>query len=270
MEETTLMTTSIEQAYLPEAGPPRRWHFGLILPALFQPRQTFARIAAIDRGMVSTPLFVLALLAVLSALVAGSIKEVAAASGQFELPPGFEYYTPEMQAQFMQAMTATSGPVFLYVLPAIMAALGVIAGWLVVGWLLHLLLTLMGGRSSSRQTLNMVAWAGLPFAVLHAVRIGAMLSSDRLISAPGLSGFVTGGEGTATIFAAALLALIDIFVLWHILLLVIGVRRGDTMPRLKAWTAVLFTVILVLLARALPAVLAAQFTDIGIVRPIFF
>ena len=264
------MSMSVEQAYLPDAGPPRRWHFGLILPTLFQPRQTYQRIVAVDRGLVSTPLTVLALLSVISALVAGSIKEVAAASGQFELPPGFEYYTPEMQAQFQQAMTATSGPVFLYVLPTIMAVLGVVAGWLVVGWMLHLLLTLMGGRSSSRQTLNVVAWASLPFAARHVVRVGAMLANDRLISDPGLSGFVAGDAGNAAIFAAALLALIDIYVVWHIVLLVIGARTGDTLPALKAWTAVLFTVVLVLLVRALPALIAAQFTDVGVVRPFFF
>ena len=264
------MSTSVEQAYLPDVGPPRRWHFGLILPALFQPRQTFARIAAADRSMVSTPLFVLILLAVIAALLAGSIKEVAAASGQVTLPPGFEWYTPEQQAQFQQAMTATSGPVFLYVLPAIVAALGVIAAWLVVGWLLHLLLTLMGGRASGHQTLNVVAWASLPFAVRHLVRIGAMLANDALITKPGLSGFVTGDQGNAAIFAGALLALIDVYVLWHIVLLIIGVRSEDTLPRAKAWMAVLFTVVLVLLVRALPAVIAAQFGDVTVVRPFFY
>lgn len=264
------MRTSVEHVFVPDAGPPRRWHFGLILPALFQPRETFARITAAERGLASTPLFVLMLLGVVSALVAGSIKEAIAAGGQVTLPPGFEWYTPEQQAQFMQAMSATSGPVFLYVLPAVMAVLGVIAAWLVVGWLLHLLLTLMGGRASSRQTLNVVAWASLPFAVRHVVRTGAMLANDQLISHPGLSGFVVGEQGNVAIFAGALLALIDIYVIWHILLLVIGVRSEDTLPAQKAWTAVLFTVVLVLLVRALPAVIAAQFGDMTVVRPFFF
>lgn len=264
------MSTSLEQTFLPDVGPPRRWNSGLILPTLFQPRQTLAGISAADRSLVSTPLFVLAILGIISALVAGSIKEAIAASGQITLPPGFEWYTPEQQAQFQQAMTATSGPVFLYVLPAVMAVLGVIAGWLVVGWLLHLLLTLMGGRASSRQTLNVVAWASLPFAVRHLVRLGAMLANDELISHPGLSGFLAGEQGNGAIFAGALLALIDVYVIWHIVLLVIGVRSGDTLPAPKAWTAVLFTVVLVLIARALPAVIAAQFGDVTVVRPFFY
>lgn len=264
------MNTSIDHSFLTEEGRPRRWHFGLVLPALFQPRQTFARIVASDRSLVSTPLLVVMLFAVIAALLTGSIKEAAAASGQITLPPGFEWYTPEQQAQFMQAMTATSGPVFLYVLPTIVAVLGVIAGWLVVGWLLHLVLTLMGGRVPSRQTLNVVAWASLPFAVRHAVRAGFMLAEDQLIAYPGLSGFVTGDQGNAAIFAGALLALVDIYLIWHIVLLVFGVRAGDTLSRAKVWTAVLFTVVLVLILRALPALVAAQFSDITVVRPFFF
>lgn len=264
------MNTSLDQPFVPDAGRPSRWHFGLIFPTLFQPRQTFARIVAAERGLVSTPLFVLVVLAVLSALLAGSIKEAAAAGGQIILPPGFEWYTPEQQAQFQQAMAATSGPVFLYVLPAILAALGAVAGWLLVGWLLHLLLTLMGGRASSRQTLNVVAWASLPFAVRHVVRVGAMLASDRLIAYPGLSGFAAGDQGNAAIFGGALLALIDLYVLWHIVLLVTGARAGDTLSAPKTWTAVLFTVVLVLMLRALPALVAAQFSDLTVVRPFFY
>ena len=264
------MSTSLDHTFLPEAGPPRRWHFGLILPALFQPRQTFARIVAIDRSLVSTPLFLLIVLAVLAAFLAGSIKEAAAASGQFTLPPGFEWYTPEQQAQFQQAMTATSGPVFLYVLPAIMAALGAVASWLVVGWLLHLLLTLMGGRAPSSQTLNVVAWASLPFAVRHLVRAGAMLANDQLIAYPGLSGFVTGDQGNAAIFAGALLALVDLYLVWHVLLLVTGVRAADSLPAPKVWAAVLFTVVLLLIFRALPTLIAAQFGDLTVVRPLFY
>lgn len=264
------MDTSIANAFLIEGEGVRRWHFHRVLPTLFQPRQTFQQLAALDRSLVSTPLFLLALASVASALIAGSIKEAAAVSGQIELPPGFEYYTPEMQAQFQQAMSATSGPLFTYVMPAVLAALGVVIAWVVAGGLLHLLLTLMGGRRSSQQTLNVVAWASLPFFLRHVVRMGAMLSTDQLIAYPGLSGFVPAETGLAAVYAAALLALVDLYLIWHVGLLVIGIRSGDNLSRAKAWTAVLFAVVLILLARSLPAVVAAQFSDLTIVRPFLF
>lgn len=264
------MDTSITNAFIPEGESARRWHFHRVLLALFQPRQTFQQLAALDRSLVSTPLFLLGLAAVASALIAGSIKEAAAASGQIELPPGFEYYTPEMQAQFQQAVSATSGPLFTYVMPTILGALGVVIAWVVAAGLLHLLLTLMGGRRSSQQTLNVVAWASLPFLLRHVVRMGAMLSTDQVIAYPGLSGFVPAETGTAAVYAGSLLALIDLYLVWHVALLVIGVRSGDNLSPAKAWTAVLFTVVLILLARALPAVIAAQFSDLTVVRPFLF
>lgn len=263
------MTASLENTYVPEAGPPGRWHFDWVLPALFQPRQTFQRIASMERSLVSTPLFLLSLFAVASALVRGSIREAALASGQMELPPGWEFYTPEMQAQFQQAMTATNGPVFIYVLPAIIALVGVIVSWVVVGWLLHLLLTLMGGRTSSQQTLNVVAWASLPFMLRQAVRIAAMLATGQTVAYPGLSGFVTGEAGNAAIFATALLSQVDLYLFWHIALLIIGVRVGNNLSRGKIWVAVLFTMVLVLLVRTVPPIVAAQFGDLTIVRPFF-
>jgi hypothetical protein len=59
-----------------------------------------------------------------------------------------------MQEQFMQAQQATQGPVFIYALPGFVAVLGVWIGWLLLSGLLHLALTLLGGRSANRNTLN--------------------------------------------------------------------------------------------------------------------
>ena len=39
--------------------------------------------------------------------------------GEITYPPDYQYYTPEQQAQYMQAIQSTQGPVFVYVLPSI-------------------------------------------------------------------------------------------------------------------------------------------------------
>lgn len=263
------MTTTTENVYFPEVGPPRRWNFGWVLPGLYRPREVFRQIMAQERGLASTPLLLLVLVSLASALIAGSIKEAAAAGGQVVLPPGFEYYTPEQQAQLQQAMAATSGPVFLYVMPSFLAVLGVFTWWLAAGLFLHLLFTLMGGRGSSQQTLNVVAWASLPFVLRHLVRIMAMLANEQLIAHPGLSGFISGETGTASVFAAALLALVDLYLVWHVALMIQGVRSGENLAAAKVWTAVLFTVVVLLLLRTAPALVAAQFSDLTIIRPFF-
>lgn len=262
------MTTTVDNTYL--AGPPgRRWHFDWLFPTLLQPRQTMARVASADRSIVRTPLLALLLTTLALVLVTGSIKQAAAASGQLSLPPGFEYYTPEQQAAFQQAVTATGGPVFTYILPALLAVAGVFAGWLALGWLLHLLLTLLGGRNPSYHALNLAAWASVPIALRHLVRTGAMLSSNQLLTYPGLSGFAPAGEGNLAIYLAALLALVDFYVLWQIFLLATGIRAADGLSAAKAWGAPLLAGLLLLLLRALPALIGAQFGDVTIIRPFF-
>lgn len=247
----------------------RRWRFDWVLPALFQPRRAFAQIATAEKAVWQTPIAILAVTALIRTLVAGGIRQAAAAQGQITLPPGWEYYTPEQQAQFQQAMTATSGPVFTYLLPAIMTVLGVYLSWLVLGWLLHLLLTMFGGRGSSQQSLNIVAWATLPIAIREIVRIAAMWNSGQLLTNLGLSGFAPPGEGTMALLLLALLTLVDIYLFWQISLLALGARLIANISRLKAWSAVLIAVLILLVLRIVPALLAAQFSDLTVIRPFF-
>jgi hypothetical protein len=261
---------TLDTVTLPDEG---GWHFDWLVPLLLNPRTTMARITAVSESIWHAPIFVLILTALGRVLLAGSIKQTAALSGQVILPPGFEYYTPEQQAQFQQAMAATSGPVFTYVLPAIVAVLGVLAAWFLVGWLLHLVLTMLGGRSGSGQVLNIVAWATLPYALRDLVRMGSMLNTEQLLSHPGLSGFAAeiGSNWSAmwSAYLASLLGLVDIYLIWYLVLLVIGIRLANGVSRRRAWTAVLGVVIVITLIQATPALIAAQFSDLTVIRPFF-
>jgi hypothetical protein len=246
-----------------------RWQFGLIPALIFQPRATLQQIAAATDGMWQTPIWTLVGTALLQTLVAGSLKATAAANGQIELPPGFEYYTPEQQAQFMQAMNATSGPVFTYVLPAAMAFLWVFMSWMIIGGFLHLVLTLMGGRNSANQLLNITAWASLPYALRDLVRVLGMSQTGQLLAAPGLMGLVPAGEETTTIFLAAVLALVDIYAIWHVILLIIGSKASSNLGLFKTILGVLATILILVLVRAVPALISAQFSDLTVIGPLF-
>jgi hypothetical protein len=257
------------EAALVSVEPSRRLHFDWVSAVLFRPRQAFARIAAQASGVWLTPILILTLVALVPVFVGGSIKQEAARSGQVNLPPDYQYYTPEQQAQFQQAMAATSGPVFVYVFPAITAILKIWLGWLLVGGLLHLVLTLLGGRGSTGTAMNLVAWSSLPFAVRELVHAGWMLSSHQLISSPGLKGFAPLGDGSLNLFLAALLALIDFYILWHLALLIVGVRAGNGLSAGKAVGGVLFTLLVVLLLQALMTFLVARLGGLTVIRPFF-
>ncbi|MGH2524117.1 MAG: hypothetical protein ACRDH2_16545, partial [Anaerolineales bacterium] len=74
----------------------------------------------------------------------------------------------------------------------------------------------------------------------------------------------------ASAFLAAFLGLIDIYLIWHIVLLVFGVRAGNGLATAKAAGGVLLAMLLVLLLQALPGFLFAQLSGLNIIRPFFF
>jgi Yip1 domain len=259
------MTT---EEVLPALEAPRRIHIDWLPDVFFHPRRAFDRIVHTG-GVWLTPILILSFTAVIAALVAGSIRQAVALSGQLNLPPDFQYYSPEQQAQYQQAMSATSSPVFLFVFPALVALSKVWIGWLLVGGLLHLVMTLLGGRGDTGAIMNLVAWAGLPFAVRDVVRIVALLSSKQLITSPGLSGFAPIGDGFGVLFLASLLGSVDIYLIWYFLLLVLGVRLGNGINRLKAVSGVFFVLILIFSVRAALVAFTSQLGGLTIIRPFF-
>ena len=143
--------------------------------------------------------------------------------------------------------------------------------WQDYGWdgcclaaLLHFGSTLLGGRGSMQGALNIVAWASLPFAVRDILRIVFMLSAGHAIISPGLSGFVSTAG-----FVSQLLTRLDIFLIWNVILLVIGFGIADSLPRSKAVTGVLVVILLVLLAQAGLGALSSSFGGTAVQRPFF-
>jgi hypothetical protein len=259
----------MSEATLPPIQRPRRLHLNWIPAVFFKPRQIFTTIAETNRSVWLTPILVLSLTALLAAGVAGPIKQQIAVAGGLPLPQDFQYWGPEQQAQFMQAAQATQNPVFFYVFPAISALGAVWIGWLLVSGLLHLTLTTLGGRGTTTSALNLVAWSALPLALRDLVRAGSMLATKSLIETPGLAGFAPEGAGF-NLYLTNLMRLVDVYIIWHIVLLVIGVSRANGLPVRRAFGGVLFTILVALGLQALIGYFGGLFSSISITRPFFF
>lgn len=241
------------------------WMFGIVL----HPGRTFEQIASQAKSTWLTPMLLLTLATIARVMVGGRIKQGIMLSAGPTLPPDFQYYSPEQQAQFLQAAQATSGPVFIYVFPLIVALAGVWIGWLLVGGLLHLVVTLLGGRGETGYSINLVAWASIPFTVLEIVRTVFLLATKSLINSPGLAGFApTNPDGSST-YLTALLSLVNIYLIWHIILLIIGVRKGSGLSAVKAISGVTFTIGLVVAVQALISFLLSKLGGMTIIRPFF-
>lgn len=222
----------------------RRFDIRRLWGTLFRPRQAFEVVKSEARASWLTPMLILSLVSLLVVLVSGYLRTQAALMGEAPLPPGWEYWTPDMQNNYMQAQQLNQGTVVMYVFPLVSAWARLWVGWIVLGGLLHLGSTLLGGRGSMQSALNITAWACLPFALRDILRIVYMLAERHAINSPGLSGFGTSA------FMVELLSRTDIFLVWTVVLLVIGFAVVDGLTRGKAVLGVLVVILILLSAQA--------------------
>jgi Yip1-like protein len=248
--------------------PAKRNQLAWLRGLFFSPRSTFAGVNAAGERSWLVPMLVLSATALVYVLARGWVGAHLAAMGETPLPADWQYWTPEMQNQYMQAQQATQGPVFLYVIPGLGALTALWLLWVLVGSLLRLTLTLLGGHNSA-AAMNVAAWAGLPFALRDLLRTAYVLINQHTITSAGLSGFVTAPGGGGVLFAQKLLIFADIFTLWYIVLLVIGVRAGNSISLGRAVAAVLIVVLIVFAARAGLALLSSRAGGLMITRPFF-
>ena len=243
---------------------PSRFQFARITSVLLQPGFTLSAIAEEGRASWQTPMLALSLSSTLSIIVSGYLTARAALMGELPLPRDWEWWTPDMQNNYMQAQQAMQGPVFTYVLPLVGSLLGLWLGWLILGGLLHLGSTLVGGRGSMQSALTMTGWASLPYLVRDGLRIIFMLLTGHAIQSPGLSGFV---ENSA--FAAQFLSRLDVFFVWTLILLVIAFTQTDSLPRTKAIANVTLVSLLLLLVQSGIGSLLASAGGLAVQRPFF-
>lgn len=238
--------------------------FGRAFNFILHPRNEMAKLVGNEKASWLTPMLILSIALFLRVLVSGYLQVRAAAMGEISLPPDWQFWTPEMQNNYMQAIQTTQGPAFVYVIPIVSGLIKLWVGWILLAGLFHLLSTLLGGRGAMKSALNVVAWASLPFAVRDLLRVVFMLVVGHPISSPGLSGF-----GGSSVFVAQLLANLDLFFLWHAVLMVIGTSLVDSLPVRKAALAVSVVLIISLLAQAGLGSLSANMSGFIVNRPFF-
>jgi hypothetical protein len=247
-----------------------RLQLNLIPTFLFHPSIGFSKLTTIRRNSWLAPILITSLAVILCILTTGWLKQQTALTGNIDLPPDFDYFTPEQQAQYVQATQATQSPIFIYVLPLTGSLLGLWLMWLLIGGTLHLTTTLFGGRGGTAASMNLVAWSYLPFALRNFIRFIYMIISRRLIESPGLSGFISSTETNWSMIMATLFGLIDIYLIWHIILLVMGVKITSGLSTVKSIGSVLITILFTVGLQVSAQFLITKLSNLSVTRPFFF
>lgn len=241
-------------------GSSRRFDFKQIFAFLIHPRQGMQRLAEAEKPVWLMPMLVVCAAMLLRVIVGGFFQARAAAMGEMTLPADWQWWSTDMQDSYLQAQAATQGPVFVYVIPAVLELVKVWLGWFLVGGLLHLGSTLFGGRGSMRSVLNLVAWSLLALAARDLLRVVYMVIAQHKIASAGLSGFATGT------FLIQVLTNVDIFFVWFAVLLGMGLSILDNLPLKKAAAAVVVVLLAVVLLKAGFGTLTADLSGMMITR----
>ncbi|HEY5270676.1 MAG TPA: hypothetical protein VII97_10090, partial [Anaerolineales bacterium] len=80
----------------------RRFDFKQILAFLIHPRQGVERLAAEEKPAWLMPMLVLSIMFLLRTIVSGVLQARASATGQAALPADWQWWTPDMQNDYMQ------------------------------------------------------------------------------------------------------------------------------------------------------------------------
>lgn len=262
------MSESESLESVPEATPRQQalaWLAGMFI----RPRRTLEALRAHEGAFWLVPLVVLSLVMLLSVLMSAPARQ-SQSQTPGELPPDFQYWLPEQQQQYLEAQAQRSNPLFTYVFPALAGLLGIWLPWLILSSLLHLVLTLAGSRANSSATFNLVAWCSLPLGLRFLVQGIAALATRQVIADPGLAGFIASDARGFALFLRAVLAQVDLYWLWMVFLLLLGVPGLSGLKRARAWGLTLMVVLVMLGLQALPGYFTAHLSNLMVTRPFLF
>lgn len=209
--------------------------FGRLIGALVSPVATFRSLA--ERPTWLLAMLAVCLLPVIAGVIAGPkidwedvVRTQIESSGQD---------LPSAQVDQAVAMWEKLGPVLTWVSPLLLA--GALLFFSLVAWGAF---TLIGGQPGFKRSLAVMSHAMMPFAVAGLLSIPVVLSVDTI----GAEQLESGGYLQSSLASLApedsgpvllaLLAKLDVFTLWTVVLMAIGFRfAAEVSPRTAALTA---------------------------------
>lgn len=231
------LTLEVEEEHAPEV---HLSPLGALMGVLFRPLDTFRRMREAQRGhwwiVPIVALVGVALLAIAQAPIQAEQQRAIfeanrEAMAQFASSPDEAEQAAQMQA-YMGSQTT------LAMWGIIGGVIGLLIGYLVHAGFLFLLGMIMGGRATFKQVFRMAIWTTLPGALRNLISAVAVFTTGRL-PAPGLSSALTSGEILAQPILAAVLQYFDLYQLWMLALIGVGVAATNRLSRGKSLLVVL-------------------------------
>lgn len=258
----TMQTHSSLEKHIPMFKNPKSRQVicpGWVTSIVLKPRSTLAAIFETDRPAWLIPLAIIILLAVFEALVFSHLRMTEMVNNIRDLP-FMQTLSAEEQAFQFRLIGPPVRPLYVYITPFFYTAGRLWIVWLLLSLGTNLILTTTGAKSNLSKTQNLVAWAFLPLGLRYLVQAAFMLFSQTVIGSRGLSGLLVSDPAVQQTqpsyylasFFQSLLGSVDVFFLWAMVLLVLGVVVGfNFTSRFKAIATGLLVVLITLLLMSL-------------------
>jgi hypothetical protein len=206
--------------------------FQLLVSIIDRPAVTMSHVGKKPGwAWVMPALLVLVGLVVFSVVTAPLTSELALRQAQQQLDS-----LPPQQAEQAAAQVER------FTSPPMMAAFSVVGGlvalvviWLLGAGILYFLGLVAGGEANFAQSFAILAWSWLPYALRNLIMAAYVAYSGKLLN-PGLSSLVATGDQAkdAANWLYGLLSQVDLFYLWHLILVIVGLAAVGRLSKVKA------------------------------------
>jgi hypothetical protein len=202
-----------------------------------QPKRTLRYVIKEPRWplLLAPVLIILVTTIIVTVVSAPLLSEVSRQQAEEQMEAQMASIPEEQAEQVRSTMDTFTSPLFVGAMGIAFTVLGLILTWLFRGALLFFIGYLLGTDNRYIQMVTLVLWAWLPFALRDLVQAIYVLLNGQLAINKGLSFLVASGDQVqnAGNLLYGFLGQIDIFLVWHLLLVGIGiaVSTRSTTPK---------------------------------------
>lgn len=167
----------------------------------------------------------------------------------------------EEQARTVRASVRPITPATYWLSGLGMGLVTAALGWVLRGTIIHFSSMAAGGTSAWGSTFAAAVWSMMPFFVRDLVQSAYTLVSQQLIEHQGLSFLVASGDSLrdGRNLTYALLGNVDLFTVWHIVLLGIAIGVATKLTKGKAVTMAIVVWLAFLAMKLVPVLIGRAF-----------
>lgn len=243
-------------------SPAQKPLLSLLIGVIDRPRSTFVQVLAFPRWKWVVPAVLVLLAAAILLVVSAQLLAEQAAQQQAiaysQIQPQLEGMTEAQREQVRQQMGMLSTPVAVAAAEFARRAVGLFIGWAIGTLIIYFGLVIGGLEIGFGALFSAYSWTSLPFVVRDLADAAFVSFSGALRVNPGLSYFLSTGDVLADARDPlwVLAGQIDLFLLWHLILVYALIRAARPKGGAVGLTVVYTLIYLAL--RVLPALLASR------------